>query len=93
MGVNDPQVLGEYLFSFFIHLKAVRDDLFHWLDRLSRTVPSGHLVKSKLTFQLSTVKVVNLSCLLQSFVLFATAKCLSTHMCSSLWHCCRRLLQ
>ena len=84
MGVNDPQVFGKFSFSVFIHLKAVRDDLFHWLDRINRSIPSGHYLKSKLTVHHSTTQIVHLTCLLHNSVFFAITKCLSTDMCSRL---------
>lgn len=58
MSVNHPQVFGKFSFSVFIHLKAVRDDLFHWLDRTNKAISSGNLLESKLTIHYSTVQVV-----------------------------------
>ena len=88
MWVDDPQVCGNFLRSVFTHLEAVKDDLFHWLDRINRTIPSGHPLKGKLTVHRSTIPVVKLSCLLHNLIYFWYCKhdCLSAETCFSSWH-------
>ena len=39
---------GAELKRVFPSLKAVNDDMFHWLDRLSRVTPAGHPAKGQL---------------------------------------------
>ena len=45
--VDDPPVSGPVLKEVFKDLKNLLDDLFHWLNRLFRLIPTGHSAKGK----------------------------------------------
>ncbi|DBA66235.1 TPA: hypothetical protein ACH3X2_002495 [Trebouxia sp. C0005] len=42
---DDPPVCASYLHEIWADVQTVKDDLFHWLDRINRTIPAGHRLK------------------------------------------------
>ncbi|KAL0017962.1 hypothetical protein WJX79_001827, partial [Trebouxia sp. C0005] len=42
---DDPPVCAPFLHNIWADLQTVKDDLFHWLDRINRTIPAGHPLK------------------------------------------------
>lgn len=45
--VDNPLQQETFLRRLWKGLQSVKDDLFHWLDRINRTIPAGHPLKRK----------------------------------------------